>query len=829
MPFKLAHTEPVAIWLRSLAPGPVEADLVVLALERALSRDEEFLHADTAVHGMVPPVYRFHPIGASMASRRRVLHVIDWIVASVRNDASWLKKVDAAGRPVKLTKLGSLTRAVAEADKAMRRMAAGRAGAVPGSGQEHWKDLDDGWSIVRLTTPEALDGESSAMQHCVGNGAYDDVLASEEHLFLSLRDSAGRPHVTLEVNGCALVQIRGKQNELPKRRYVDRLLPFLEELSGVGRELSDLGMIQARDGSIHHVSGLPDDLETAQSIGIVLDEDQTLRLPSDRLVVDGDITIVARLGNKVMMPRILHVGGRILLNGDFVFPEDADLMARDLQCGKGSIERLPPGTRIRDHIYLMDTEIGTLPSGLSAKSLRIVRGDLRELPSDLQVEKLNCLDVPLTSIPPGMHFDDLVVEDCRRLTSMPDDLTVEDDLLLRDLPISRLGARMKVGKKLTLIGLDHLEKLSEDLAVSHLRLWKMRVPAFPAELPHTLTLEDVGSFILPPDTRMRGSLTLKNAVPRVWPSSMRIGGTLSIECLAGISLPNGTVVDGNLILMGRGGSVQLGDRTQIGGACLVQGAGRVVFGAGTKVSGDLNLMSLREPFVLPADLLVEGRVNVDRCHDVGFAPGFGIGSLHFERCRGIRLPPLLDITGFVAAAKTEFVSMPDVMKVRDYVWFVSCTGVVLPQDVRIEGDATFDDCGLLTIGSDAHVGGDLMIQTSDLYLHRGLTVAGSMTGWGIVQVPDGANVGRFVGTERLSSMGEACHFGSIHLVDSPMTTLPSGMVVEDGVIIEGSSIRDLPNDLVVLGGRLVLTPEFEGRQLPAGVRVDEIQYLALAS
>jgi hypothetical protein len=91
----------------------------------------------------------------------------------------------------------------------------------------------DGWKIVRLLTPEALDRESAHMQHCIGKGAYDHHLDSGDHVFYSLRDPKNLPHATMEAvheDGIAkLVQCKGKQNAILMGSYFDYTIPFVKE------------------------------------------------------------------------------------------------------------------------------------------------------------------------------------------------------------------------------------------------------------------------------------------------------------------------------------------------------------------------------------------------------------------------------------------------------------------------------------------------------------------------------------------------------------------------------------------------------------------------
>lgn len=173
-----------------------------------------------------------------------VSHIVDWLSAAILNGDDWLDNVDELSRPRKLMKCGSIQQLLHEADKAMKKRLQGMTSApVDDRHERKVVDLADGYSVIRLLTPEALDRESVHMQHCVGHGSYDWRVANGASEIYSLRDPAGKPHATIEVsafgqrytrNGLTpgdkkfVQQIQGKQNDRPTRRYLDLLKPWLK-------------------------------------------------------------------------------------------------------------------------------------------------------------------------------------------------------------------------------------------------------------------------------------------------------------------------------------------------------------------------------------------------------------------------------------------------------------------------------------------------------------------------------------------------------------------------------------------------------------------------
>lgn len=147
----------------------------------------------------------------SMMTTGQATHIRDWLQVAIINNADWLSKVDDLNRPKKLMKFGSLEAIVAEADKAMlKAVQSGRRVVLNDKDEEFHAELADGYYLVRLRTPEALDHESAEMRHCIGNGSYDADLANEKMLFLSMRAPNGKARATLEIEDGTVKQIQGK-------------------------------------------------------------------------------------------------------------------------------------------------------------------------------------------------------------------------------------------------------------------------------------------------------------------------------------------------------------------------------------------------------------------------------------------------------------------------------------------------------------------------------------------------------------------------------------------------------------------------------------------
>ena len=124
-------------------------------------------------------------------------------------------------------------------------------------GAVHVMDLVDGMFAYQLTTPEALDFESEYMGHCVGKGSYDKGVKDGSIKIYSIRDERGEPHVTFEVRGNDIMQIKGKQNKPVVRKYIPAVQMFIEQTKlNPKHDLLNAGLIQ-QDGKLYNIYNLP--------------------------------------------------------------------------------------------------------------------------------------------------------------------------------------------------------------------------------------------------------------------------------------------------------------------------------------------------------------------------------------------------------------------------------------------------------------------------------------------------------------------------------------------------------------------------------------------
>lgn len=301
-------------------------------------------------------------------------HVHDWLKAAIVNDAPWLSKVDDQKRPRKLMKFSTLDGIVAEADKDMLKIASRIGRSCDREGDvETFCELSDGYSMVRLLTPHALDRESHLMQHCIGHGSYDHRLEMENSHFLSLRDRFGNPHATIDIDDGVIEQISGKQNRLPSRKYLPYVTEFLrkhpEFPAKVGDGWDDY-VIDA-NGEFHELSSLPPTLRRDGDLYLEEKMESGELVPTPfHIEATGEVTV--NIENflepikSISCRRLKMTGGLRSLDGATVINGDGatgpleELTLIDM----ADLKALPESLRCMGNISLRATGLTQLPVSL---------------------------------------------------------------------------------------------------------------------------------------------------------------------------------------------------------------------------------------------------------------------------------------------------------------------------------------------------------------------------------------------------------------------------------------------------------------------------------
>lgn len=141
-------------------------------------------------------------------------HIADWLITAVADGHLWLANVDANGDPKKLMKCASLERLVYEATKGLRQRNI-RDIVLSRDDESFVIALGAGHTLVQLLSRAALRKEGLLMRHCIGQGAYDELLGDPDVAFFSVRNENGKPLATLEIRSGFVRQFRGPTNIEP--------------------------------------------------------------------------------------------------------------------------------------------------------------------------------------------------------------------------------------------------------------------------------------------------------------------------------------------------------------------------------------------------------------------------------------------------------------------------------------------------------------------------------------------------------------------------------------------------------------------------------------
>lgn len=409
------HDELVALVAKRIArivnkfdAASVEHELI-LSVGRVLLKEakrDEFIEASIALKEQDEK-----DLDWSLLSDEKTRHIVDWLKASKMNNEQWLQNLDDRGRIKKLMKFSSLSQIHDEADKVMRIKAQQSITAEVSTGAEKIiETLADGYYIVQMLTPTALDRESAYMQHCIGNGAYDDGLKDNKVEYLSLRDKIGKPHATLEIHDDIVVQLQGKQNKSPAQKYLNLIIPYLKVRKlGWNNDVAKQGGIYDIDYNFHPLDiPFSDDLCVNGNIDFI--ETSIYALPNNFKVIGNlslDFTRIKKLEDGLEVAfdisledsDIEHISPDIKIGGDLILANcqitelsDNLKIGRDLILRGSSLERLPNGLNAGGVIYMDDTRIIDIPDDLKCGML-VLNDLVNTIPEGLSENIMLCIPV----------------------------------------------------------------------------------------------------------------------------------------------------------------------------------------------------------------------------------------------------------------------------------------------------------------------------------------------------------------------------------------------------------------------------------------------------
>ncbi|MCV9963666.1 PcfJ domain-containing protein [Pararhizobium sp. BT-229] len=590
----------VASFIGTVSPDPEVQKFLAYSVGRVLSKNEPEDYTPTE-----------HPEHFDIAR-----HIADWIAAAIANQEPWLSNVDPLGRPKKLLKFPTLVAITKEADKAMLRHAQkSRDVRLRDGDEELVMELADGYHLVRLLTPAALDRESSEMQHCIGNGGYDQKLTDYGVKYLSLRGRGGGAHATLEVDNGRVLQLQGKQNRQPKRENLELLAPFLRREALAIKERGDGARYMYVDD--YRIADAWDLSDCTEVMGDLTRTTADLKLPEKlrvrgsvaiskssfpngfprEIIADGDVTITKC--RQFILPERIVAGGRVTIQECFV-EGDIDYFeaGEAVSFRHTAIEKLPTHFRFKGSLNLAKTGIETL------EGLSLVEGSLDV--SNTRIETL----------PKGIRIAGAFDANSSRLREYPSSAVIGGDVDISHTSVTNLPA-VTVNGTLN-ISCTGITEIPEGLAVKSLSA-------------HGLSLKSFASGVT-----IKHDLDLSYANARL-PDGLAVGGVITLKSADVGALP------ANLK------------------ACRINGndSGITSIGPGLTVMGDLHVCSTRLT-TLPGDMDVWGNIFARQTHIEVLPDGFSCqGDLDLTQSSLTVLPDGLRVAGSLVLHANEISELPE--------------------------------------------------------------------------------------------------------------------------------------------------------------------------
>jgi hypothetical protein len=550
--------------------------------------------------------------------------VSDWLTEAVVNDVPWLANVDGNGVPRKFSKFSKLADIKDEIARSREKARRSRTTVALVPGEELLvAELAEGFSIVRLMSAGALRRESDVMQHCVGEGGYTEGVRTGKIRIMSLRDPAGNPHATLEVDPAEMVvrQLRGKQNKMPIRKYMDLIVPWIAA-SAYKVQSNELGggYVQTGDRGIVHISDLGESEE-----------------------ISGNVTLHQSDGEPFVLPKGLHVDGSLELRSSG---------------GEASPVELPEGLRVERGLKLSNCLVSGL-ANVAARSIYVRGGAIRPLEDPLFLP----MDVEMRLVDPAPLLGSANFGGDLRIlhalsVEIPEGFSIEGDMYLHSVANVTIGDGARFG------GLLNIEKGNPDSFDAPPVGMRVGIGSGVSVIGEFE--QNDGSLSIGDDFKASHTLSLKNVDFEGIGSSGLVGAAVHFSGVTGIkSFPDHLEIAGDVSLS----------------HCDIED-----FGSRRHFSGDLHLVNCLMMSALSEGTVVAGRLNMHASQIKRLPSRLQVGGDFQARNSALEeYPSDARIGGAVDLSMTNIVSLPDNLTVDGDLSLVGSSLAALPQGLRVNG------------------------------------------------------------------------------------------------------------------------------------------------
>lgn len=394
---------------------------------------------------------------------------------------------------------------------------------VAEEGAVDFLDFDDDYRWVILTTKMCLDREGKLMSHCVGS--YADKVSSGNTKIYSLRDPKNEPHITVEVTGNSVRQIKGKANQPPENKYIPYVQSFLNKLNVKvdSYDLERMGLMYI-DNKLYNMYKLP-----------------------DGLIIDGNFDFSTKFRHvgpeKYRLPANITVKGNVELKGLGIdsIPENWTISGGLNLDSCPRIDTLPTTLKVGGILIIAQTHITEIPNNLSKlKGLYAARSQLQKLPDAMTIEgALDLAHCPIEHLPHKLACGLLKLE-MTKVKELPETLLVTKELDLTNTQVETFPQKYRVASikgilnsklteipantnvgDLTLMDNARIERIGENTTFGELKIHKnSKIKALPQKIKCKSLWIDINSEIKEIPTFVGDYLTLTStAVDRLSPGT----------------------------------------------------------------------------------------------------------------------------------------------------------------------------------------------------------------------------------------------------------------------------------------------------------------------
>lgn len=449
----IVNEDAIKTYLKQLAGGDDRlAANLILALFKALLKEDDLMRP-ASTYPAEPPdwltpeyfarreFYEFDPalLEAHPYVPDAIAFVRDWLKMAMSLKERWLERVDGEGRVLRLRNIGTMSKALDNADKDIRKWTTSRRiprheiTGVADPWQHHFRTeiaFADGWRWKELMTAMALKNEGRLMRHCVGSKPYIGQLRRKEYRFFSLRNQHNRPILTLQCTDTDLLAYGGPCNDQPYHGLITHITALQSKfLWNLDVRVDKLGRFNVL-GHTFDLTRMPD--ETIIPCSLLATDCFCKRL-ADRITVNGNLILNA-CADLTCLPEHLTVRRSLMMKRCNLIPELPDTLSvaehvRVVRCA--GLKRLPSKMHVRGNLCLEHCEA------------------LEALPQDWRVDLNLIIDacLSISQLPPGLRVGgDLIIRDCL-LQGLPQDLQVGGNLEVKGLAM--LPDRLRVGGTVT--------------------------------------------------------------------------------------------------------------------------------------------------------------------------------------------------------------------------------------------------------------------------------------------------------------------------------------------------------------------------------------------